>query len=140
MESDDKTSTFEPEYPADLHSDVVGECREYRTKGRPWTKLRVLRKGVDASEGASCTNSQGNFHQECSKKVEAVQYDTTFGAPQWYCEEHALKQADWDVIFYDSKPKPTPDLTSEQKSFIEKLLSKGKKKEKKEEEKVEYDP
>lgn len=128
MGSEDKLSTWQPEYPPELHPDVLGECREYRTKGRPWTKLRVLRKGVDASEGASCGGSQGNFDQPCPKKVEAVQYTTSFGDPQWFCEEHALKQADWDVIFYDSEPKPPPELSQEDREWIARFLAKGKKK------------
>lgn len=134
----------EPVYSADLHSDVVGECKEYWLKARPWTKLRVLRKGVDASSGAICTLCQGEVGT-CDKEVEAVQYNTTFGDAQWYCEDHALKQSEWDVIHYDSKPKPTPPLTPEQEKFIAKLLEKKKTKkerdeEREEKEREEYNP
>jgi hypothetical protein len=94
---------------------------------------------VDNSEGQSCGGSQGQFHIECNAKVEAVQYNVQ-GHPQWYCEKHALLQADWDVIF-SGPPKPVPPLTEAQKKFIEKLLEKKKtKKEREEEREQEYDP
>lgn len=118
----------EPVYPQTLHSEVVGECREWWGKGRPWTKLRVLRGGVDSSEGASCGGSQGEFGTTCPRKVEAVQYTTCFGDPLFYCEEHALKQADWDVLLYDSAPKERPPLTAEEEAFIKKLLTKKRRK------------
>lgn len=133
-QEDDKSPKSEPVYPAGLHSDVVGECREWLAKGRPWTRLRVLQRGVDASEVASCDGSQGHF-SPCPKKVEAVQYTTAFGDPQWYCEEHALKQADWDTIFYDSKPEPQrPPRTAEDEEWLRRFMAKGKKKQERVEE------
>lgn len=119
----DKTSKREPAYPSDLHSDVVGECQKEWANGRPWTNIRVLRKGVDNLSSASCSYWGG-----CSKKVEAVQYNSTFGEPQFYCEDHAVVQQERDVFHYDSKPRPVPDLTPAERTFIQKLLTKKKKK------------
>ena len=125
---DSKESKWEPVYPPTLPSEVVGECRAAWANGRPWTKLRVLRDHSEAPKGVSCGGSQGCFGTDCKKKVEAVQYTSAFGDPMFYCEEHAVLQADWDVTFYEAKPKERPELTAEEKAFIARLLQKGKKK------------
>jgi hypothetical protein len=104
-EREDKLSKWEPVYPQTLHSDVVGECRKWWLKKRPWTVIRALRKGVDTSEGASCSGSQGNFHIPCTEKVVCVQYTSAFGDPQFYCEKHAMLQIDCDINLYDG-PRP----------------------------------
>lgn len=122
----------DPVYPTDLHPTVLGEVREAWTDGRPYSPIRELRKGVDASEGAQCGGSQGNGHLECKLPVEGVQYSSAFGSPMWYCEKHALDQFEWDKILA-GPPKPTPPLTKEQEAMITKLLEKKKPKKKKDE-------
>lgn len=98
---EDKVSTWKPVYHPTLHPDVVGECTKWWAKGRPWTVIRALRKGVDASDGSSCSGSQGQFHLDCTGTPVCVQYTSAFGDPQFFCEKHAMLQIDWDILFYD---------------------------------------
>ncbi len=106
--------------------------------GRPWTEIRVLREGVDASEGTSCGGSQGCFHLPCPKPVEGVQYSSARGVPQWFCEEHALLQVDWDRTLYDEPPRPwTHEFSPEEQREIERILARGRKREKAEPEEIE---
>lgn len=122
--SDREYTAWEPTYPASLHSDVVGECRQAYTNGRPWTQVRVLRKGADDPKGASCSH-----HTGCQAKVEAVQYSTAFGDPLFYCEEHAVEEQERQVWLYDSKPKPNrPKWTEEDERWVKRFLEKGKRK------------
>lgn len=133
--SEERDFTFVfPEVDASLHSEVRAEVEAARAKGRPWTLIREVRKGVDNLSGLSCEGSQGEFRKDgaCPNKVEGIQYNI-YGIPLVFCEEHALKQNDWDKIFYDSKPKETPPLTKEQEESIRKLLEKPKKRKKKDE-------
>jgi hypothetical protein len=122
-EREDKQPKFEPSYPDTLHPDVIGECRKEWANGRPWTHIQVLRNGVDNSDGASCAYTAG-----CSKPVEAVQYTSVWGDAVFYCADHAVMQQSMDVFHYDRRPKPIPELTTEQKNFIAKILAKAKKK------------
>lgn len=122
------------------HPEVASETAAAWGKGRPWTIIRVLRKGVDDPSGAACCGSQGNHQLECPKKVEAVQYTTTFGDPAWYCEEHAVLQAEWDVHLYDSvSGVKVKKQTPEEIAWWQKFMQKGKKKKEPEKEE-EYDP
>ncbi len=139
MSAEDKVSKFEPEYPASLHPDVISECRDAWMKGRPWTKIRALREGVDVSEGSSCANACPSFHLACPKTVEGVQYTSPFGDPQFYCEGHALEQIEWDRAHYDSQPKPwRHEFSPEEQREIERIVNRGKKR--KEETELEVEP
>lgn len=120
-----------PELPSDLHAEVRTECAQLWMDGKPWTVIREIRKGVDNPSGHSCYTAQG-VTGTCDKKLEGVQYNV-MGHPIFFCEEHALIQNDWDKIHYRSEPKPTPELTEEQKRTIAKLLEPKKKKKQKEE-------
>ena len=126
MDQSDEPTPLGPMLPPDLHPELVRECQEWWMKDRPYTKLRVLRVNTDNPEGASCVGSQGNFGTTCQKKVEAVQYTTTGGNPQYYCEEHAIQQASWDVVFYEAGPRPTPPMTPEQEAWLSKLRTKNR--------------
>lgn len=134
----DKISIWEPTYEG-VSADIAAECRAAWDSGRPWTPIRELQKGTDNSDGASCAGTQGKFHLECKNKVEGVQYTSAHGTPQFYCEEHALAQNDWDKIFYDSKPreiKESQEVVEARAARIAKLLEKKKKKQKPEPEEI----
>jgi hypothetical protein len=128
-----------PELPSTLSAEVRTEVEQLWEGRRPWSKIRELRKGVDASDG-HCEGSQGEFVKDghCPNKVEGVQYNIQ-GHPMYFCEKHALLQNEWDKIFYDSKPKETPPLTKEQEESIRKLLEKKPKRRKKDDV-MEIDP
>lgn len=141
MPSRDLEAIPQPVLPSGLHSDVLREVQESRSNGRPWTKIRELRKGVDDSSGAQCIGSMGNHHLECKKSVEGVQYSTAYGDPLFYCEEHALKTQEWDTILYDSRPKPLRKLEEDRYDDVKKLFEKmDRRRRKKEEKPEEVDP
>lgn len=134
MSEEREFDTWRPTYPVTLHSEIVSECSKEWTNRRPWTHVRVLRKGVDSSDGASC-------HKDgCTKKVEAVQYTTAFGDPVFFCDDHAVVQEEWDHANYDSKPKVRPlpkGWQAEVDAMMAKLMKKSKKKEQKDDGEVE---
>ena len=135
-------SVKEPVYEPDVHPEVARECLEAWRKGRPWTQIRVLEKGVDNPSGQSCGNSQGKFDKPCSKPVEAVQYTSAFGSPHFFCEEHALDQNEWDKNFYDGEVPvydEDPDAV-EGESVADQVKRKRKKDKLPEPEQEEYDP
>ena len=120
-----------PEYDPGTHPDVVGECEREWTNNRPWTHIRVLRKGVDDSRGQSCAV------MGCPSVVEAVQYSSSCGAPLFYCDPHAVEQETRDIRMYDMPPPEVPDLTAEQRAFIERLRRKPKRRDPRDEEDLE---
>lgn len=129
-----------PELPSDLHAEVRAEVADAWGKGRPWTQIRALRKGID-NPSVPCVGAQGEFLKdgECKNKVEGIQYNIQ-GVQMCYCEEHALKQNEWDKVFYDSKgTPPRPKWTAADEEFVKKLRE-GKKRRKKNEELEEIDP
>jgi hypothetical protein len=107
-------------------AEVRAECEKSRMEGSPWTRIRPLQKGVDASDTLSCDGSQGSHHLDCTEPVVAVQYTSMQGESQHYCEKHALDQNEWDIAHYYSKAKPVPAMTKEQEDFVVKLLTKKK--------------
>lgn len=133
MSDDRDFHSWRPTYPDTLHSDVAAECLKEWTNGRPWTHVQVLRKGVDSSDGASCSKDG------CAKKVEAVQYTTAFGDPKFFCDDHAVEQEAWDHANYDSKPKPRK-LPNGWQEEIDAMMARLNKKNKKKEEAEEIEP
>jgi hypothetical protein len=117
-----------------LSAEVRAECEKSFMDGSPWTKIRPLQKGVDASDHLTCDGAAGDRKEDCSAKVEAVQYSSAQGEVQHYCEKHALMQNEWDIVHYYSEPAPVPDLTKDQIARIEKLLEKKKSKKQREKE------
>jgi len=115
-------------------AEVRAECEKAAMEGSPWSRIRPLQKGVDASEHLTCDGATGDRAEECSGKVEAIQYSSAQGESQHYCEKHAITQAEWDVVHYYSKPKPVPAMTKEQEAFVAKLLEKKKSRKQKEKE------
>jgi hypothetical protein len=98
-----------------------------------------LQKGVDDPQGYSCNGCQGQHHLTCTGTLEAVQYTTAFGDPVFYCEDHALKQNDWDIVHYRStwKAKKLPAGWQEE---VDKMVAGWEKKRRKKEEAEEIDP
>lgn len=137
-------SAKEPVYEPGVHPEVARECLETWRQGKPWTRIRVLEKGVDDPSGQSCSNSQGKFHLPCSKKIEAVQYTSAMAIPMFLCEEHALEQNDWDNIFYWDPPVYTHEVDTgavEGETVADQVKRHRKKNEKLEPEpEEEYDP
>ena len=129
-------SVRDPEYPPSVHPDTARECLEAWRAGRPWTDIRVL-EPRDSTDGQQCANSQGHFNEACSKKIEAVQYTTRFGDPLFFCEEHALKQVEWEHIFAGPGNPEDHSLSPEEQRDLDRILNKGKKK--KEPEPEEFD-
>lgn len=117
----------DPEYGPGVESETARECLEAWRSGKPWTKLRVLRGPSECPRGASCEGSLGHFGASCPKKVEAVQYASSCGSALFYCEDHALEQADWDVVLYDSKPKEREPMSAEDEAWLLKFRTKDKK-------------
>ena len=117
-----------------LSAEVRAECEKSGMDGSPWTRIRPLQKGVDASEHLTCDGGTGDRTEDCSGTVSAVQYSSAQGESQHYCDKHAVMQAEWDVVHYYSKPKPVPAMTKEQEAFVQKLLEKKKSKKQKEKE------
>jgi len=116
-----------------LSAEVRAEVEKIRMDNHPWTLIRPLQKGADASDALTCDGATGDRTDLCSSKVEAVQYNVQ-GESQHYCEKHAVMQAEWDTIHYRSKARPVPDLTKEQIASIAKLLEKKKSKKEREKE------
>jgi hypothetical protein len=99
----------DPVYESDVHSEVARECMETWRQGKPWTRIQVLRKGVDNPNGQSCGNSQGHFNQPCADQIEAVQYTSAQAVPMFFCERHALEQNGVDNALYWSTPDPVTE-------------------------------
>lgn len=130
--------TPDPTYPPEVPADVAAECRAAWMEGRPWTRLRVLRDGAEALPGGACEGSSGKF-LGCPKRPEAVQYASSCGAQQLFCEEHALEQVEWDRILYDSQPAERPDPGPEWHAEVEQVMKRLYRK-KREERDDEEDP
>ena len=119
-----------------LSAEVRAEVENIRVLKKAWSRIRPLQEGSDNPGSRPCDGSQGNHHLDCTKKVEAVQYNIQ-GEIQVYCEEHALLQNEWDIIHHWSKPKPETPLTKEEEERIAKLLVKKKSKKEREKEAAE---
>jgi hypothetical protein len=122
-----------------VSAEVRAECEKAGVEGSPWSRIRPLQNGVDASDHLTCDGATGDRSEECFGTVEAVQYSSAQGEAQHYCEKHALLQNEWDIVHYYSEPAPVPDLTKDQIARIEKLLEKKKSKKQREKEAIEKD-
>lgn len=134
-------SVKNPEYAPEVPPEVARECLEAWRGGKPWTRIRVL-EGDSVGPGATCEGSQGEFGKACSKKIEAVQYSSRFGDPLFFCEEHALKQNDWDnILYWDAYKVPDrPEMSESERKALDKFLNKFGRKHKEPEKEEEFEP
>jgi hypothetical protein len=102
----------------------------------------MLRSDVDNPSGRSCGGCSGEFGKDCTNEIVCVQYSSAHAEPQFFCEEHGSKQADWDEIIYDSPPPEAQGPTIEATETMDKLLKRARQKleQKKKKKNEEYDP
>ena len=117
-----------PSYGPEVPEDVAAECLKAWMADQPWTPIRVLRSPSECPPTAACEGSYGRFGTECPGKVAAVQYCSRYAVPQFYCEEHALLQNDWDIANYRSPPAdrkhPGPEWQAEVDAVMKRLFKK----------------
>jgi len=113
-----------------LPPEVLKEIELAEEQGAPVTLMRPIDPKLEPKTGA-CAGSAGNYQNDCPECVCAVQYITLTGEPQFYCEPHALKTNDWDIIHYRSRPKRVPELTPAEVALIAEIRSgKGRRRKK----------